>query len=175
MTSPTTHAEDLQLLWECTAFLNDEAELLDDNRQREWLELLDPEIDYRVPIRVTRERSMGAGFSEDGYHMLEDYGTLEVRVDRLDSEYAWAEDPPSRMRRFVTNVRLRGVEGDAVNVRSNLLVWRGERYDRPGVELLAGERRDVLRRDAAGGLKLLRREVLLDHTTLGTPNLGFFF
>jgi ethylbenzene dioxygenase beta subunit len=175
MSTPTTPAYDLALLWECTAFLNDEAELLDDNRQREWLEMLDREIDYRVPVRVTRERSMGAGFSESGFHMLEDYGTLEVRVDRLDSEYAWAEDPPSRIRRFVTNVRVRGVEGNTVSVRSNLLLWRGERYDRPGVEFLAGERQDVLRRDAAGALKLLRRLVLLDQTTLGTPNLGFFF
>jgi ethylbenzene dioxygenase beta subunit len=175
MTSETGTVANLELLWECIAWLNEEAELLDDNRQRDWLTMLDREIDYRVPIRVTRERAAGPGFSEHGYHLLEDYDTLEVRVDRLDSEYAWAEDPPSRMRRFVTNVRLKEVEGDTVSLRSNLLIHRGARYDSPGLELLTSERRDVLRRDADGALKLLSRLVLLDHTTLGTPNLAFFF
>jgi 3-phenylpropionate/cinnamic acid dioxygenase small subunit len=106
--------------------------------------------------------------------MLEDHASLEVRVDRLDSEYAWAEDPPSRMRRLVTNVRLGEVTDDAVEVRSNFLYFRGARYDAPGHDLLVGERQDVLRR-AADGMKLMRRLVLLDHTTLGTPNLAFFF
>jgi 3-phenylpropionate/cinnamic acid dioxygenase small subunit len=169
-----TTEPDLALLWECTAWLSHEAELLDDNRQRDWLALLDPEIDYRVPVRVTRERTRGAGFSEQGFHMLEDHASLEVRVDRLDSEYAWAEDPPSRMRRLVTNVRLGEIAGDTVAVRSNFLYFRGARYDAPGHDLLVGERQDVLRR-TPDGLKLLRRMVLLDHTTLGTPNLAFFF
>jgi 3-phenylpropionate/cinnamic acid dioxygenase small subunit len=53
---------------------------------KEWLQLLHPEIDYRVPVRVTRERAHGAGFSEAGWHMLEDWDSLETRVLRLDSE-----------------------------------------------------------------------------------------
>jgi 3-phenylpropionate/cinnamic acid dioxygenase small subunit len=170
----TTTEVDLPLLWECIAWLNHEAELLDDNRPREWFELLDSEIDYRVPIRVTRERSAGPGFSDVGYHMLDDHISLEVRIDRFDSEYAWAEDPPSRMRRLVTNVRLGEVTGDTVSLKSNFLYYRGARYDASGHDLIVGERHDVLRR-RDDGMKLLRRLVLLDHTTLGTPNLAFFF
>jgi 3-phenylpropionate/cinnamic acid dioxygenase small subunit len=165
---------DVELLWKCIAWLNLEAELLDDNRQREWMELLDRDVDYRVPVRVTRERSRGAGFSTQGYHMLEDHISLQTRVDRLDSEYAWAEDPPSRMRRIVSNVRLGEVTDETVAVRSNFIYFRGARYDAPGHDLLVGERQDVLRR-SVDGLRLLRRLVLLDHTTLGTPNLAFFF
>ena len=43
-----------QTYFEVLDFLNTEAELLDDNKIREWFALLDPEIDYKVPIRVTR-------------------------------------------------------------------------------------------------------------------------
>ena len=40
-------------------------------------------------------------------------------------------------------------------------------------DLLVAERQDVLRLED-GDWRLLRRVVLLDHTILGTPNLGVF-
>jgi 3-phenylpropionate/cinnamic acid dioxygenase small subunit len=163
-----------QTYFECVDFLNAEAELLDDNRIREWFdELIDPEIDYRVPIRVTRSRAEGPGYSFQGWHMFEDHGSLEARVRRLETEYAWAEDPPSRTRRFVTNIRVDpGEASDEIKVKSNLLIYRG-RYDSPSFNLIAGERHDVLRRTDIR-LKLLKRLVLLDQTTLGTHNLAIF-
>jgi 3-phenylpropionate/cinnamic acid dioxygenase small subunit len=162
-----------QTYFAAVEFLNREAELLDDNRIRDWFELLDPEVDYRVPIRVTRERAAGPGFSDEGWHMFEDHGSLEARVARLETEYAWAEDPPSRTRRLVTNVRVEAGESESeIRVKSNFLIYRG-RYDSPKFNLIAGERHDVLRR-AGGDLRLLKRLVLLDHTTLGTHNLAIF-
>ena len=163
-----------QLYFECVEWLNHEAEILDDNHVREWFdELIDAEIDYRVPIRVTRSRSEGAGFSEDGWHMLDDWGSLEARVMRLETEYAWAEDPPSRARRFVSNVRVsHGETDDTAGMRSNLMIYRG-RYDQPDFNLIVGERHDTLVR-VEGAWKLRKRLVLLDHATLGTHNLALF-
>ena len=159
--------------FDCVDFVHLEAELLDGNRLREWFELVDPEIDYRVPIRVTRERAAGAGFSVTGWHMLETYGSIETRIERLETEYAWAEDPPSRTRRFVSNIRVSaGVREDELAVRTNLLLYRG-RYDAPEHQLVVAEREDVLRR-VGGGLRLLRRLVLLEHATLPTHNLAVF-
>jgi 3-phenylpropionate/cinnamic acid dioxygenase small subunit len=158
-------------LVECYEFLVREAEHLDNNEMHEWLDLMDPEVSYEMPVRITRERSAGLGFSTDGFHMFEDWHSLQTRVVRLDSDFAWAEDPPSRTRRFVTNIRVAaGPADDQVGVKSNLLLYRG-RFDSPGHQLLSAERQDVLRRTDEG-LKLLRRVVLLDHTTVGTPNLG---
>lgn len=159
--------------WECLEWLNHEAELLDGNRLHEWLELLAPDIDYRLPIRVTRERAKGPGFSDVGYHMYEDFDSLAARVNRLDSEFAWAEDPPSRTRRMVSVVRVTREGDGAYAVRSNLLIFRS-RMAETEYELLAGERHDQLV-EAAGGLKLRRRLVLLDHTTLASKNLAVFF
>jgi 3-phenylpropionate/cinnamic acid dioxygenase small subunit len=151
-----------------------EAELLDNNEIRAWFALLDPEVSYTVPLRVTRERTAGPGFSRDGFHMKEDYGSLETRVTRLETEYAWAEDPPSRIRRFVGNFRIRpGERENEISATTNVLIFRG-RFDSTAYDLLSCERRDVLRyRDDQ--LKILERVVLLDHTTLATHNLAFFF
>lgn len=155
----------------CADFLDDEAAALDENRLDDWLGMLHPEIDYRVPIRISRERAAGLTLSDGGYHFYEDLASLKTRVERLATDYAWAEDPPSRMRRFVSNVRVFAVEGsEDMVVRSALLLYR-ERLDNPRPEIMCGAREDVLR--AVGDVLLLaERQVLLDHTVIGTHNLS---
>lgn len=154
-------------------FLFREAECLDDNQMRAWLEMLHEEIEYEVPIRVTRERAAGPGFSDSSWHMLENWGSLETRVARLETEYAWAEDPPSRTRRCVSNIRVSpGACEEEVNVKSNLLLFRS-RFDQTTYQLFFAERHDVLRH-VGDEWRLRKRVVLLDHTTLATHNLGVF-
>jgi 3-phenylpropionate/cinnamic acid dioxygenase small subunit len=158
--------------WRCVDFLVDEARALDENRLADWSRMLHREIDYRMPIRVTRERTKGLGFSDEGYHLFENHDSLSIRVERLATDYAWAEDPPSRTRRFVTNFRVFELENGDLRVKSNLLVYR-ERLDELDPHLLSAERHDDLREED-GALTLVRRLVLLDHATLMTPNLGIF-
>ena len=161
-----------------TEFLYHEAELLDDGRYRDWLGLLAPDIRYQVPIRVAKERGAGedaiTGVATNMFHLDEDRDSLELRVDRLETGFAWAEEPPSRIRHFVSNVRTAPVEGhtDEVAVRSSVLVYRS-RWDQAGHDLLSGERHDILRRMDTGW-QLARRRVILDNTTLPTLNLSFF-
>jgi 3-phenylpropionate/cinnamic acid dioxygenase small subunit len=159
--------------FECSQWLNAEAQIFDENRMQDWVALLHPEIEYCLPVRITRERDAGLGFSEASFHMYEDYGSLTTRVDRLDTDYAWSENPPSRTRRFVSNVRVSHAEGDALAVTSNLLVYRG-RLDDPRHDLIVGERHDLLV-PGPDGLQLRRRRILLDHATLPTKNLALFF
>ena len=158
----------------CAPFLFREAELLDDRRFSEWLETcLSEDLEYLVPIRTTRESTSGTPeFSTTSFHQKDSYANMKVRVARLMTEHAWAEDPPSRTRRLVTNVRVRNLSGDEVEVRSNLMLYRSQGAS-TGHDLIVGERRDVLRMEVSG-LRLRRRVVLLDHTTLGTANLGVF-
>lgn len=165
-------AVSLDLWFEVQGFLSAEAELLDDGRLHEWIELLTEDVSYRIPIRVTRERAGGRGFSKIGFHMNEDHGMLKTRVDRLDTEYAFAEDPPSRTRRMISNVRATELGNDEVGARSNLLLYRS-RHGESGNQLLAGERHDVLRR-GEGGWRIAERVVYLDHTVLPTHNLAIF-
>lgn len=156
-------------------FLMREAELLDDLEERRWLdEMVSPDVLYQLPLRQTVERSRGNGIAEGMYHLNEDYGSLSSKVRRNETAYAWAEDPPSRVRHFVTNVRVRPGEGaNEIAVRSNILIYR-TRQDQVTPQLLSGERHDVLR-DEGKGLRLLRRNVVLDLTVIGTHNLSIFF
>ncbi|HEY6018117.1 MAG TPA: aromatic-ring-hydroxylating dioxygenase subunit beta [Gaiellaceae bacterium] len=153
-------------------FLVHEAELLDDGRLREWLDLLTEDVRYQVPIRIAKERGAGDGVAADGFHLDEDRSSLELRVERVETGFAWAEDPPSRLRHFVANVRAEELGESEVAVRSNVLVYRSRR-DSPAHDLLSAERHDVLRR-VDGGWRLARRVVVLDSTTVPTLNLSFF-
>jgi 3-phenylpropionate/cinnamic acid dioxygenase small subunit len=157
----------------CVDFLLDEVAALDENRLDDWLAMMHPDIDYRAPIRVTRERTKGLGFSSEGFHFLENHDSLTTRIDRLATDYAWAEDPPSRTRRFISNFRVFAIEGgDDLRAQSNLLVYR-ERLDETSQQWLVGRREDDLRL-VGDELKIVRRLVLLDHSILMTPNLGIF-
>lgn len=155
----------------CLEFLTREADLLDRGDLRSWLALLTDDVTYRIPVRTTRERAAGPGISEESWHMYDDRASLESRVSRLETEYAWAEDPPSRTRHFVTNVRVQEA-GDVVRVLSNLLLFRSR--DAAGEsQFLSGERQDLLHW-SGDGWRLRARTVLLDHATLPTHNIAVF-
>ncbi len=163
---------------EITEFLHHEAELLDDGRLREWLDLLTDEVVYQVPIRIHKEvtgESRVTGVMDDSFHLDENRASLEMRVDRIETGFAWAEEPPTRLRHVIGNIRVREVDGepDQVAVRSNLLLYHA-RWDRPDYTVLSGERHDVLTR-VNGEWKLARRRVVLDNTVVPTLNLSFFF
>jgi 3-phenylpropionate/cinnamic acid dioxygenase small subunit len=163
---------DLQI--KCAQFLYLEAEYLDDRRFRDWLQLLTGDMTYEMPVRLThgfggREQD----FSDSGFHMKEVYHTLAMRVDRLYTERAYAEDPPSRTTRMISNVRVqpRGTSSE-LEVKSNFACYRAQ-GDATAFDLFMGERRDVLRL-VDEELRLAARRVLLVHTTLPT-NIGLFF
>lgn len=165
-----------ELRLECIDFLNHEAELLDDKRLHDWFDLLTEDINYQVPRRITRERSSERSeFSDKGYLYRDDYGSLSTRIERFDNDYAWAENPPSRTRRFVSNVRIDELpadDDDDVAVKSNLMLYRSQ-GDTTDYDLIVGEREDQLRR-VNSEFNLADRTVYLDQTVLATRNLSFF-
>jgi ethylbenzene dioxygenase beta subunit len=165
---------DAALYARIVAWMHVEAELLDDRREREWLEkMVGKSIVYQVPVRTTVERARGTGFLENTFHLDERYGSLSSRILRNETGFAWAEDPPSRCRHFVANIRAGQLIEAAVSVRSNVLIYR-TRQDQTTPQVLSGERRDVLTLEG-DELKLTRRLVLLDLTAIASHNLAFFF
>ncbi|OGA97640.1 MAG: aromatic-ring-hydroxylating dioxygenase subunit beta [Burkholderiales bacterium RIFCSPHIGHO2_12_FULL_69_20] len=156
-------------------FLYVEARLLDEIRLKEWGATLAEDLIYTAPLRETRPVSqMAASVVRTTQHYDDDWRSVMGRIMRLTgTKSAWAEDPPSRTRRLVTNIWVE--QGDQTNeflVRSNLLVTRS-RFNFDELDLISGERRDVLRL-ADERFKLARREILLDQAVLGTPNLAIF-
>jgi phthalate 3,4-dioxygenase subunit beta len=154
-------------------FLVEEAAILDDHDFNSWLSLLTEDIRYRVPVRVTTTRSTDADRRSTMDHLDEDHYSLAKRVARLDTEYAWTEDPRSRTRHLVTNVRTFTADVDGeLNVESALLLFRSRGDARPA-ELVCCRRRDRLR-PVGDQLLLADRVVEMDEAVLRTQNLAIF-
>jgi ethylbenzene dioxygenase beta subunit len=163
--------QDIASWFECYQFQALEAECLDENRVTDWLDFLTSDITYDMPIMLTQRRADDP-IAKNGWHMKETYGSLQSRVARLGTNSAWGEDPPSRTRRLIGNVRSGALNGEEIPVKSNLLLYLG-RGDSADHAILGAERQDVLRR-TGNGLRLARRLVLLSHTTLPVQSLGVF-
>jgi phthalate 3,4-dioxygenase subunit beta len=162
---------------EAHQFLVDEAYLLDAQQYGAWLDTLTDDVRYVMPVRVTTAR--GAGFDaspERGpgmAHFDEDKYSLTQRVARFATEHAWTEDPPSRLRHFVTNVRTFAGDDEAhLVVQSAELLFRS-RGDVNESALVSCGREDVLRR-CDDRLKLARRNIIADESVLRMQNLAVF-
>jgi 3-phenylpropionate/cinnamic acid dioxygenase small subunit len=154
-------------------WLVDEAYLLDAQAYEEWLELLTEDIHYLMPVRVTT--ALGAGFdtSPGMAHFDEDKYSLSRRVARFLTEHAWTEDPPSRLRHHLSNVRTFATgDPDHLVVDSATLLFRSRGDVREGSFISAG-REDLLRRTGAGW-KLARRTILVDEAVMRMQNLAIF-
>lgn len=158
---------------EVLEFLYREADLLDSGEFSSWLELLTEDVAYRVPLRLTRTRRADPDHSDKTEILSENLASLQLRVKRLGTGYAWSETPPSRTRHMVSNVRVRtGDATDELHVTSNILVYRNRSWDSEA-DLFCGERQDVLRR-IDGQWRLARRVILLDQAVLGARDVSIF-
>jgi len=153
-------------------FLVEEAALLDAADYSGWLDLLCEDIRYLMPVRVTTARGAGFDSLADMGHFDEDMYALRKRVQRLATDHAWTEDPPSRTRHFITNIRTFPNGRGELRVESSLLLFRS-RGDTREPDLVSAGRTDLLRETAAG-LRLARREILVDEAVLRTQNLAVF-
>lgn len=153
-------------------FLVEEAALLDAADYGAWLNLLCEDIRYVMPVRVTTARGAGFDALTDMGHFDENLYSLRKRVQRLATDHAWTEDPPSRTRHFVSNVRTFPGGGAGLRVESSLLLFRSRGDTRPP-DLLSAGRTDVLR-VTDDGYRLARRQIMVDESVLRTQNLAVF-
>ena len=179
---------DDQLIRQVEQFLYREARLLDDRQLHQWLELLTDDIKYWMPIRSNRYPANskaisimdGSRYEEDDLSkedelalMDENKDSLQRRVDRLDTGMAWAEDPPSCTRHFVSNVEVQpGDREGELKVYSNFIMYRTRAETEQ--DFYVGRREDVLRR-VGGHFKIAYRKVTLDQNVLLAKNVSNFF
>lgn len=157
---------------EVATFLYREADLVDGYRFADWLALFAEDVEYRMPVRTTRFLRDGEGFTDMDF-FAENQASLTTRVKRLETEFAWAEAPPSRTRHFVTNIRVfRTPEEHELAVRSSIMITR-TRSDLD-YQLFTGTRHDLLR-DTGNGLRIARRTILVDQTVITATNLSVLF
>lgn len=169
--------ERLVLKDEVEQFLYHEAALLDERRYEEWIDLIAEDIHYFMPIRENvkfgqwdRENSDPA--SEIAW-FDEGKEVLEGRVRQLMTGVHWAEEPVSRIRHIISNVRVVDVHGAEVHTSDNFFVWHNRLLEE--VNLFVGRRDNVLRRDPDTGFKVAKRTILLDQSVLLAKVVTFFF
>ena len=164
-----------QALWlELMEFYIREAWLLDERRLREWVDLFTEDVLYFMPRRKNvprREAHREVTPLGDLALLEEDKRYLEMRVARLDSGMAWAEDPPSRTRHLIGNLLVEPHEGGEVLAKTAFIVYRS--HLETDQQLFAGCREHVLR-PVDGAWRIARRTIVLDQNVLLDKNLSIF-
>jgi 3-phenylpropionate/cinnamic acid dioxygenase small subunit len=169
------HAAQRELQYDVEQFLYREADLIDERRFDDWLELLADDLEYWMPVRSTRSLGDEANeFAKPGESAFfdDDKESMQQRVRKLYTGFAWAEDPPSRTRHVVSNVRIVSRSNDLVEVRCNFMLYRSRLA--ADEDLWVGRREDRLRRNGESFL-IARRHIYLDHVSLASKNLSVFF
>ena len=164
-----------QALWvELMQFYIREAWLLDERKFGEWLDLFTDDVLYFMPRRknVRRRESDREVTSRGDLALIEDDKRyLQMRVARLESGMAWAEDPPSRTRHLIGNLVVESWDSGVVQAKTAFLVYRS--HLETDQQLFAGSREDVLRQ-IGGAWKVARRTIVLDANVLLDKNLSIF-
>ena len=165
-----------QALWlELMQFYIREAWLLDERKFTEWLDLFTEDVLYFMPRRKNvphRELYREVTPLGDLALFEDDKRYLEMRVARLDTGMAWAEDPPSRTRHLIGNLVVEPLDNGEVQAKTAFLVYRS--HLETDQHLFAGSREDVLRQ-VNGAWKVAKRTIVLDANVLLDKNLSIFF
>ena len=172
-----------RLRQEVEEFYYDEANMLDERRFDEWLDLLHEDLEYFMPMR----RNVKFGMHEARENTPFDYGmswfnedkwTLGKRVEQILTGVHYAEEPLSRIAHLVTNVQVRAVtpsvdDPQVVDASCRFHIYQNrveeEHYS------FVGRRYDRLVRQEDGSYLLLRREILLDQNVLLSKVITTFF
>ena len=140
-----------------------EADLLDEARFREWLELFSADATYWVPLSENQ-----ASPSELNI-ILDDRRRMEQRIQRLEGGHAYAQSPRSRTVRLVANIHATPEGADLAVVRSKFTLLE-VRY---GQQTVYGGRytHRIMRRD--GRLYIQSKRVDLVNSEARLGNLSF--
>jgi 3-phenylpropionate/cinnamic acid dioxygenase small subunit len=150
-----------------------EALALDERRFRDWIAMFADDARYEMPLRLNREKLADWELSPTGRIFDDTRETLEVRIRRLETDFAWAEQPPSRTRHYITNVLVQATEeADEYLVLSNCFVYRS-RGTNTEPSLFSAQRRDRVRRDGDGWL-FVHRWTALDQSLVNAHNMSIF-
>lgn len=170
-----TGQADVSRCQDMTAQLHEEAYLLDQRRFSEWLALLSDDVRYVIPVvtnRLARQGAFEIGADSDVAHYDEDKASFAIRIKRLGTNMAWAEDPPSRICRFVSNVVVRRDDSGALLVRSYVDAYRSRVDDESG--RFTAIRYDVWQEAKDGGYLLSSRLAIPTDVVLAIGNLSFW-
>lgn len=165
----------MQLQYSLEQFYYDEAALLDERLFSEWLDLFAEEAHYWMPIRRTRlAKDKEQEFTRPGdmAYFDDNKEMLSHRAKKLESGRAWSENPPSRSRHLINNVRVLEDSGETLRVTSNFHLYR-VRFE-SDEDNWFGRREDLLVRRGDSFL-IKERSIFLEQTVILSRNMSVLF
>lgn len=162
-----------------TRFLHEEVAVLDDWRWGEWLDFFAEDCMYWAPTqddRLARDRGKRIAEYRTSAYFEDNKEQLKQRIDRLLTDMAWGEAPPSRARHIIANIRVaKGLAEDEYVVKSNFFDYRsnGQRSQ----DHITGERTDRIVRDPSSpwGYVIKERRIMFDMSVILIKNLSLFY
>jgi len=135
-------------------FLYMEAALLDNWQLQAWLNLLTNDIEYHIPATDAPHSHSHTTLAL----VYDNYERVKARVQQYLDEQVYAENPRSRLRRLISNVRILKDNADTVEITANFVCYRfaAERMD-----TFVGHLEYSLIRQQEG-LKIQVRRLILD-------------
>jgi 3-phenylpropionate/cinnamic acid dioxygenase small subunit len=142
----------LELLREVEQFIYREARLQDELRYDDWEALWTEDAVYWVPangddIDPTTQMSI----------IFDNRSRIATRIKQLHTGKRHSQNPPSRLRRIVSNIELLGEDDGDVLAGANFVIYESRER---GITLWAGRSEYQLRR-TEDGLRMARKKVML--------------
>ena len=145
-------AIDLELLAEVEQFIYREARLQDEHEYDAWEDLWTDDAIYWVPF---------GGQNPDPETQVsiiyDNRSRISTRVKQFHTGKRHSQNPPSDLRRTISNIEITAVEGDEYSVGANFVVYESRER---GITTWAGRSEYVLRR-VGGELMMARKKVVL--------------
>ena len=149
-------------------FLYREARLADEARYAEWLALWTDDAVYWVPASTDPAADPETRIS----HIYDNRTRLETRIKLLQTGHRYSQEPASLMRRLISNIEAREVEGGELVAESNFLIAELAIQAKHEVHWWVGRATHRLRR-VDGALRMCGKTVVLINAAEPLPNLSF--
>jgi 3-phenylpropionate/cinnamic acid dioxygenase small subunit len=149
-------------------FVYREARLADEARYTEWHALWTEDAVYWVPATTDPAADPEKHLS----HIYDNRARLETRIKMLQTGHRYSQEPPSLMRRIVSNVEVEPADNDEVVVQSNFILAELSVQARHEMHWWVGRATHRLRR-VNGELRMALKKVVLVNAAEPLPNLTF--
>jgi 3-phenylpropionate/cinnamic acid dioxygenase small subunit len=150
------------------AFLYREARLADEARYAEWQALWTNDGVYWVPATTDPAAQPETHLS----HIYDNRTRIDTRIKLLQTGHRYSQEPPSLMRRLISNIEVQAAENGELVAESNFLLSELSIQAKHEMHWWVGRTTHRLRW-VDGELKMSRKKVVLVNAAEPLPNLSF--
>jgi 3-phenylpropionate/cinnamic acid dioxygenase small subunit len=149
-------------------FVYHEARLADEARYAEWHALWTDDAVYWVPATTDPAADPEKHLS----HIYDNRTRLDTRIKLLQTGHRYSQEPPSSMRRLISNVEVEAAGDGELVVSANFILAELSLQARHEMHWWVGRTTHRLRR-LGGALKMSHKKVVLVNAAEPLPNLSF--